>query len=675
MKSFIFLVVNLSVSSAFLINPNGPNIVEIGEDKDITDANKDLMEDDIMEPPDTHRSAIVNPRRLWTSPVPYVLDSSLEMNARGVIMRAFEQFRLKTCIDFKPRASEEYYISVQKLGGCFSYIGMVQPNGQDLSIGSRCDEISTVEHEFLHALGFYHEQSRYDRDDFVTIKFENIQQGFERNFNKVRKEQSTTNGVAYDYWSVMHYGKNAFSNGNGSTMITKNPNFKDIIGQRFDVSPRDVLELNLLYECNSSVAFKMYCGFSNKSMCHMSRCSQRGRGWEMVTRAVGGPSSDHTTLHSDSDSHHGHDDSFFMHVSTASGEEGDTAQLETPRMHSKRDCETKCLQFYYFHSGHESDQLNIWVRDFKSERDSKGARRLIGQITGPRTSHWKLHHVSLRTSQHFQVEFEVRKGSGKSSGGISIDDINLSETECPHVMIQIDDFEKLLNTSKYGTTIYSPRQYSSGGYAYGVGVILRRPYVGLFVQLMSGKYDKELQWPVPNRQVTFQMVDQQPQIQMQMSKQRSITSDLSVSSSDGSYLWGNPREVGTPTSGENNETIFVGPSLGRSFFTSLEEMKYRQFLKGGSIVFAFNFQDLTPLVKGNSLPCPRVEPVKVDPSSGWDKRPCSTQILPSTTMPPSTTFSPFPPRTTDDGSIFGFSPAMVASPVLTLLLTVMLLLR
>lgn len=40
-----------------------------------------------------------------------------DMNAKGVILRAFDQFRLKSCIDFKPRDSEDYYISVKKLDG------------------------------------------------------------------------------------------------------------------------------------------------------------------------------------------------------------------------------------------------------------------------------------------------------------------------------------------------------------------------------------------------------------------------------------------------------------------------------------------------------------------------------------------------------------------------------
>ncbi|XP_071325719.1 meprin A subunit beta-like isoform X5 [Trachinotus anak] len=715
MKGYIFLVVNLAVSLSLSLNPNGadePQIVgklyyllfvtifqksissflipvisqgsiscffvEIGEDKDITDVNKDSY-DDILEPPNTQRSAISDDDRLWTSPIPYVLEKDLEMNAKGVILRAFDQFRLKSCIDFKPRESDKYYISVQKLGGCFSYVGRVFSGGQDLSIGTYCDVISIVEHEFLHALGFFHEQSRYDRDDHVTIAFENIQGGRENNFRKVSKKDSTTGGVPYDYWSVMHYGKNAFSYGNGFTIITKDPKFQDVIGQRLEVSPTDIQELNLRYKCNSAIAFKMFCGFSKGNMCHMTCCSQNGSGWEMVTRAYGGPSSDHTSLPSGIGGH-GQDGGYFMHASTASGKEGDSAWLETHRTNSNRHCHVQCLQFYYYHSGNESDKLNIWIREFQDDRDFKGTRRLVGQITGPPTSHWQLQHVSLNATKHFQVEFEASKGEGSSSGGFSIDDINLSEIECPHVTMQIDDFERVLNTGKYGQTIYSPRQYSRGGYSYRVGVRLYQTVVAVFVQLLSGKYDDQLEWPCPQRQVTFQLLDQTPNIQLHMSKQRSFTSDPNLVGSDGNYIWDNPCKIGTTFLDEKNETGCAGPLLGKLHFTTLTEMKSRDFLKGGSAIFVFSFQDLTPLVEGSALPCPEVAPVMIaHPPKDLDNGPCSSWILTTTHPPPQTTddnriltTTHPPPQTTDDNSIFGFSPAMMASPVLILLLALML---
>jgi hypothetical protein len=37
-------------------------------------------------------------------------------------------------------------------------------------------------HEMLHAIGFYHEQSRPDRDQNVKINYNNIAAGHKKNF-------------------------------------------------------------------------------------------------------------------------------------------------------------------------------------------------------------------------------------------------------------------------------------------------------------------------------------------------------------------------------------------------------------------------------------------------------------------------------------------------------------
>ncbi|XP_047455696.1 meprin A subunit beta-like [Mugil cephalus] len=679
MKHYILLVVNIAVSSAVSMNPNGPVLVNVGEEKDIPEANKDLH-DDILEAPNIQRSAVIDDNSLWTSPVPYVLEKDLEMNAKGLILRAFDQFRLKSCIDFKPRDSEEYYISVQKRGGCFSYVGRTFSGGQVLSIGRFCDRLATVEHEFLHALGFYHEQSRYDRDDYVTIAFENIIKGRENNFHKIGSEKSTTQGVPYDYLSVMHYGKNFFSNGNGSTVITKDPKFQDVIGQRLEMSPCDVMELNLLYKCNSSIAFKMHCGFSDGTMCQMKHCSRTSTSWELVQYAQGGPTSDHTSL-PDGNGDQGQGSGHFMHASTASGQEGDSAWLETQRMSLNRECPSQCLQFYYYHSGNHLDELNIWMREFQDEQDSTGTLRLMAQITGTPTSHWQLQHVPLNATKNFQVEFEVRKGPGNSKGGFSIDDINLSETECPHLTMQMDEFEKVLNTTEFSAIKYSGRQYSREGYAYRIATIFYGQFFGMYVQLVSGDYDDQLEWPCPYRQVTFKMLDQNPNIQLQMSSQFSLTSDPNLASSDGRYYWDNPRKIGTEVTDEYDETFFAGFLIG-SYSSSLERMKSKEFLKGGSAIFVFSFQDLTPLVNGSVLPCPQIPPVRItNPPRAQDNGPCSLPSTSTTTTPQTTddnrssTTTSSPPQTTDDKSIFGFSPNMVASPLLTLLLALMLLTR
>lgn len=60
---------------------------------------------------------------------------------------------------------------------CFSSVGNRRVGKQRLSIGTNCDRIATIEHEFLHALGFWHEQSRSDRDDYVQIMWDRISEG------------------------------------------------------------------------------------------------------------------------------------------------------------------------------------------------------------------------------------------------------------------------------------------------------------------------------------------------------------------------------------------------------------------------------------------------------------------------------------------------------------------
>ncbi len=85
--------------------------------------------------------------------------------------------------------------------------------------------------------------------------------------------------------------------------------------------------------------------------------------------------------------------SFFMHFSTEGRNEGDTARLESKIMTPTRDCKVQCLQFYYYHSGNESAQLNIWIRVYQNETDSRGTLSLMDQITG----------VSLYITKQFKM--------------------------------------------------------------------------------------------------------------------------------------------------------------------------------------------------------------------------------------------------------------------------------
>ncbi|XP_060936999.1 meprin A subunit beta-like [Limanda limanda] len=542
-------------------NEAEPDIVEINKDLNLRDG-------DIQVITGHDRNIVLEEQRIWEIPVPYVLDESLDLNARGVVLRAFDQIRLKTCIDFKPWEDEPNYIVVIRDEGCWSYVGNQRQGNQSLSIGEWCDHLAIVEHEFLHALGFWHEQSRYDRDEYITIVWENVEEGKEHNFLKHSANHTTTFGTPYDYASVMHYGKDAFSNGNGSTIIANQPEYQDVIGQRLEMSSNDVRKLQQLYNCTSAVTFLMSCSFEDERMCDVIVCAAGNSSWERVGSTIAGPFSDHTSL-SAQGGKDPQDLSSFMHCTTSYGKEGDGAKMQSRKMNPRRPLQ--CLQFFYFHSGSDRDQLNIWIREY--DRDAQESTYLMGQITGPPTSHWQLHHIPLNATRPFQVEFEVRKGAGNSSGGFSVDDVSLFEAECPHHIWHIPNFDHFLIDSSIGTSLLSPHFLTRQGY--GLQLLLYRypDHFGIFFRLVSTDNDEQLQWPCAGRQMTASLLDQSPHVQQRMSKQISITtnSESTFSGDNGETLqyWDNPRKVGHLINDTNGESYYAGPNLGyRTFLSS-----------------------------------------------------------------------------------------------------------
>ncbi|KAM9797845.1 meprin A subunit beta-like [Neosynchiropus ocellatus] len=545
---------------------------------------------------------------LWDLPVPYAFHKDLNLNTKGVILRAMDQFRLKSCIDFTPRETQEFFILFRDGDEYSSSVGQQSSkDGQNISIVADRSTISLIERHILHTLGFHKEHVRPDRDDFVTIVYEQIAEGRSGEFNIVN---DSTDGVPYDYFSVTHYGQRTFGKLPGSkTIITKDARFQNLIGLNWDMSPGDAKKLNLRYKCNDSIAFQLFCDFSDGDMCHMTNCSRGSTKWERVTSAEGGPSSDHTNLPTGVTAEDGSTpepptEGHFMHVSTAAGEAGDSAWLETPRIQPKREGHLQCLQFYYFHNGSADDQLNIWIREFENENDKTGFVRLMGQVTGPPTSHWKIHHVSLDPQSEFQVEFEVQKGNGSSFGGISIDDINLSEIRCPHVTIQVDEIEQFNARPSETKVVHSPRHYSSDGYAYRFSI-----YRNLIAfQLLSGQYDDELSWPFTNKQITFQILDQTPNIQHHMSTQKSSSATDPMSS--GRSVWDNPRTFKREFVTDDGEEVFGTLPYPVGIYSPLE-FNLQNYVKGGSIVFTFDVQDITPLINGSSLPKAKLGPVTI----------------------------------------------------------------
>jgi hypothetical protein len=173
--------------------------------------------------------------------IPFTIASNLPDQNR--VHEAIAHWEQNTNFRFVARTNETDFITFRPGDGCSSQVGR-QGGQQFVTIGSGCLRGQTI-HEIGHVIGLWHEQSREDRDSFVRINWQNITPGTEHNFNQHISDGDDVG--AYDYGSIMHYGRTAFSRNGQETITPINPAGAQI-GQRTALSTGDIAAAGTL--CN-----------------------------------------------------------------------------------------------------------------------------------------------------------------------------------------------------------------------------------------------------------------------------------------------------------------------------------------------------------------------------------------------------------------------------------------
>ncbi|XP_033747388.1 zinc metalloproteinase nas-7-like isoform X2 [Pecten maximus] len=158
------------------------------------------------------------------------------------------------CITFKRKEGayiqlkDFVYITLADDGLCRTdNVGKVEGR-QKLYLTNDCMYKREIKSLLLVTLGLYHEHQRPDRDQYIQVHMDNVQNKAKKSFVKIKSNDTNLLDFPYDFHSVTHFSEYEYA---------KNPSFPtistNVSGISFDNRSRlsfyDVLKVQTLYEC------------------------------------------------------------------------------------------------------------------------------------------------------------------------------------------------------------------------------------------------------------------------------------------------------------------------------------------------------------------------------------------------------------------------------------------
>ena len=296
-------------------NAEDPRFIRIPKISENINSNiPDIFEGDILSDElDYEHQLISNESMLWPKigeyvVVPYTFPSTALESEKAEIARMVLEFRNKTCIRLQERKEESDWIHINTdRMGCASKVG--RQGGMQTIRASAClgenGGFGLLVHEVMHSLGLYHQHSRSDRDDYITVNTTEIDRVQKEDFihrDKYKKEYEICSECKrfgdYDISSIMHYP--AHLGIKNRTIITPKPGVCDDdncnMGQRMELSVGDVNDIQHLYDCGLKYdqyqdLFERQTARNKKKSCSSyntieSYCDEISTKWNQIVQMV-----------------------------------------------------------------------------------------------------------------------------------------------------------------------------------------------------------------------------------------------------------------------------------------------------------------------------------------------------------------------------------------------------